>query len=242
MSMDSKSVVQISEYHLYSPCDPKQHSHVPKFGNWDSENVPYTAHFENARRERGGVMINPNDPMENPEIFNTYAHISHRHSHHNNEGSLEKKGSHQHHVHQKSRGSQSFISESGSERSHSDHKKSHGSLSSSSSHHRHRSGSHSFNDPHMNHEGTVIPKFGDWDVTDPKSGEGYTAIFSKIQNEKHAASSSSHSPSRGTLQLNNCSNLKNQYEGQSSNTVAACFQAKANEHGITGAYFGPEQT
>ncbi|MED6118619.1 hypothetical protein PIB30_004223 [Stylosanthes scabra] len=183
------------------------HSHVPKFGNWESENVPYTAHFENARRERGsGVMINPNDPIENPEAFNTYSHTSHHHSHHNNEGSLEKKGSHQHHVHQKSRGSQSFISESGSERSH----------------HRHRSGSHSFNDPHMNHEGTVIPKFGDWDVTDPKSGEGYTAIFSKIQNEKHAASSSSHSPVRGTPQLNNCSNLKNQYEGQSSKLFKYC--------------------
>ncbi|XP_041026867.1 RPM1-interacting protein 4-like [Juglans microcarpa x Juglans regia] len=46
-----------------------QHSHVPEFGNWENDNIPYTAYFENARKERGGVMINPNDPEENPEAF-----------------------------------------------------------------------------------------------------------------------------------------------------------------------------
>lgn len=48
-----------------------QGSHVPKFGNWDGENVPYTAYFENARKSnsKGGKMINPNDPEENPEAF-----------------------------------------------------------------------------------------------------------------------------------------------------------------------------
>ncbi|KAJ8551742.1 hypothetical protein K7X08_021757 [Anisodus acutangulus] len=47
-----------------------QGSHVPKFGNWDGENVPYTAYFENARKgNKGGKMINPNDPEENPEAF-----------------------------------------------------------------------------------------------------------------------------------------------------------------------------
>lgn len=43
---------------------------VPKFGNWNSEdNTPYTAVFDNARRTRGGRMINPNDPQENPDMF-----------------------------------------------------------------------------------------------------------------------------------------------------------------------------
>ncbi|KAM3373819.1 RPM1-interacting protein 4 isoform X1 [Capsicum galapagoense] len=43
---------------------------VPKFGNWDSENnTPYTVVFENARKTRGGKMINPNDPQENPDMF-----------------------------------------------------------------------------------------------------------------------------------------------------------------------------
>lgn len=48
-----------------------QQSHVPKFGNWDGDNIPYTAYFENARIEKvGGMRINPNDPEENPEAFN----------------------------------------------------------------------------------------------------------------------------------------------------------------------------
>lgn len=46
-------------------------SRVPKFGNWESEeNVPYTAYFDKARKGRtGGVVINPNDPQENPDAF-----------------------------------------------------------------------------------------------------------------------------------------------------------------------------
>lgn len=49
----------------------QQRSHVPKFGNWEGDNVPYTAYFENARKEKiGGVRINPNDPEQNPEAFN----------------------------------------------------------------------------------------------------------------------------------------------------------------------------
>lgn len=45
-------------------------SRVPKFGNWESEdNVPYTVYFDKARKDRGGKMINPNDPQENPDMF-----------------------------------------------------------------------------------------------------------------------------------------------------------------------------
>lgn len=49
----------------------QQHSHVPKFGNWDdNDNVPYTICFENARKDhKAGVKMNPNDPEENPEAF-----------------------------------------------------------------------------------------------------------------------------------------------------------------------------
>lgn len=43
---------------------------MPKFGNWGNEdNTPYTVVFENARKNRGGKMINPNDPQENPDMF-----------------------------------------------------------------------------------------------------------------------------------------------------------------------------
>lgn len=47
---------------------------MPEFGNWESqENVPYTLYFDKARKGRGGKMINPNDPEENPEMFSNVA-------------------------------------------------------------------------------------------------------------------------------------------------------------------------
>lgn len=44
-------------------------SKVPKFGAWEGgEN--YTVYFDNARKKKtNGQMINPNDPEENPEMF-----------------------------------------------------------------------------------------------------------------------------------------------------------------------------
>lgn len=33
-----------------------------------------------------------------------------------------------------------------------------------------------------------IPKFGAWDEADPRSGEGFTAIFEKVKEEKKIAS------------------------------------------------------
>ncbi|KAJ7546244.1 hypothetical protein O6H91_08G031700 [Diphasiastrum complanatum] len=45
-------------------------THVPKFGNWDSnDHVPFTRVFDSARAGKGGRPMNPNDPMENPEAF-----------------------------------------------------------------------------------------------------------------------------------------------------------------------------
>ncbi|KAJ8899286.1 hypothetical protein K2173_018260 [Erythroxylum novogranatense] len=52
-----------------------QRSHVPKFGNWESEeNVPYTAYFDKARKGRvGGKLINPNDPEDKPDLVSAYS-------------------------------------------------------------------------------------------------------------------------------------------------------------------------
>lgn len=219
-----------------------QHSHhVPKFGNWDTDNVPYTSYFENARREKSGIMINPNDPMENPEAFNTCIRVdadevmmaSHGYSH--NVHSLEN-GSH---VRRRSRGSNGELTVTAefgaSEQSHFDHSVNHkrnmskGGSSikgfSSSSHNTQRTANSSFSD-HSNHRATAIPKFGTWDVTNPKSGEGYTAIFSKIKEERQIKSSHV-SSIHSTPPLNN-SNIKNQY-GESSSWLSkyccCCFQA-----------------
>ncbi|KAL6600608.1 hypothetical protein ACP70R_045408 [Stipagrostis hirtigluma subsp. patula] len=32
--------------------------------------------------------------------------------------------------------------------------------------------------------GSPLPKFGEWDVNDPASGEGFTVIFNKARDEK----------------------------------------------------------
>ena len=32
----------------------------------------------------------------------------------------------------------------------------------------------------------AVPKFGDWDETDPASAEGYTHIFNKVREERHS--------------------------------------------------------
>ncbi|XP_058742758.1 protein NOI4-like [Vicia villosa] len=36
----------------------------------------------------------------------------------------------------------------------------------------------------MAEKGVPLPKFGEWDVNDPASAEGYTVIFNKARNEK----------------------------------------------------------
>ncbi|RDY08311.1 RPM1-interacting protein 4, partial [Mucuna pruriens] len=33
-------------------------------------------------------------------------------------------------------------------------------------------------------DGRPLPKFGEWDVNDPASAEGYTVIFNKARDEK----------------------------------------------------------
>ncbi|XP_031105963.1 protein NOI4-like [Ipomoea triloba] len=36
----------------------------------------------------------------------------------------------------------------------------------------------------MAEKGLPLPKFGEWDVNDPASAEGFTVIFNKARNEK----------------------------------------------------------
>ncbi|KAF2292472.1 hypothetical protein GH714_023222 [Hevea brasiliensis] len=39
-------------------------------------------------------------------------------------------------------------------------------------------------DGKVEEKGQPLPKFGEWDVNDPASAEGFTAIFNKARNEK----------------------------------------------------------
>ncbi|KAF3645848.1 RPM1-interacting protein 4, partial [Capsicum baccatum] len=36
----------------------------------------------------------------------------------------------------------------------------------------------------LQEKGRPLPKFGEWDVNDPSSAEGFTVIFNKARNEK----------------------------------------------------------
>ena len=38
--------------------------------------------------------------------------------------------------------------------------------------------------PHEQDKGRPLPKFGEWDVNDPASAEGFTVIFNKARDEK----------------------------------------------------------
>lgn len=43
----------------------QQQTQVPKFGNWENEDdVPYTQYFDNARKNKMGGKMNPNDPQD----------------------------------------------------------------------------------------------------------------------------------------------------------------------------------
>ncbi|CAN0927242.1 Protein NOI4 [Linum grandiflorum] len=43
-------------------------------------------------------------------------------------------------------------------------------------------------------EGRPLPKFGEWDVNDPASAEGFSVIFNKARNDKKSAAANPDSP------------------------------------------------
>ncbi|OMO55726.1 Pathogenic type III effector avirulence factor Avr cleavage site [Corchorus capsularis] len=44
-----------------------------------------------------------------------------------------------------------------------------------------------------------LPRFGEWDVNDPATAEGFTVIFAKASDEKKAAKASRNTPSKKTF-------------------------------------------
>ncbi|XP_011085411.1 RPM1-interacting protein 4 isoform X1 [Sesamum indicum] len=46
----------------------------------------------------------------------------------------------------------------------------------------------------MAEKGLPLPKFGEWDVNDPASAEGFTVIFNKARNEKRTGGKSDSPP------------------------------------------------
>ncbi|KAF5746177.1 RPM1-interacting protein 4-like [Tripterygium wilfordii] len=54
----------------------------------------------------------------------------------------------------------------------------------------------------MADKGRSLPKFGEWDVNDPASAEGFTVIFNKVRNEKKTGGKPD-SPARNDPPLKN---------------------------------------
>ncbi|XP_065878156.1 RPM1-interacting protein 4-like [Euphorbia lathyris] len=162
-----------------------QRSHVPKFGNWESDNIPYTAYFENARKDKTGVnqnvMINPNDPQQNPQAFLNFGResqveLSFSQKKINIATTSSESGQSSDYYSALRRPGKSDSTEEG-----------HGSSISTSSvvSRNHRKTSESHPSANNRHERAAsIPKFGAWDEADPSSGVGFTVIFNKVKEEK----------------------------------------------------------
>ncbi|KAK8629548.1 hypothetical protein V6N13_078383 [Hibiscus sabdariffa] len=267
--------------------EAKLSSHVPKFGDWDNDDLPYTTYFENARKEKSGRIMNPNDPEENPEAFmymrgGQESNQDCRHGHvpfafdssksgpankhrpnagkimnpndpeENPEafmymrGGLESNYDCQHaHVRTAADSSKSVWADkhnlNSADRNDSiDHQRSArrqsntrpepgtgsdtithtnhhlrtssgpkngqpggGSFSSSVSGQSQRNGNYEY----KHHRTTSVPKFGEWDETDPASGAGFTVIFNKVKEEKHAPAVSSFAtmaPEVKTMNYSDC--------------------------------------
>ncbi|KAJ7967758.1 putative RPM1 interacting protein 4 [Quillaja saponaria] len=259
---------------MASPSPQWKRSHVPKFGAWDSDNIPYTTYFENARKEKTRVKMNPNDPEENPlafmmsmngagasaggdhghEIHTGHVHADNKTTHPINSHEPKNRDGRRHHHARPPSNQRSTTSESGSEKSNSDfsllppsqhraksyEKKnmtSEGSMSSSSTNSfssstkgghakQKKTGSH----PHTvnNHHRTlsVLPKFGDWDEKDSRSGEGFTVIFDRVKQEKANAAASLPIPPP-IFRVN-----KEDLPPLDPSSVAVCFQAQASDYGL----------
>ncbi|CAN4101319.1 unnamed protein product [Withania somnifera] len=183
---------------------------VPKFGNWDNEeNTPYTVVFENARKTRGGKMINPNDPQENPDMFPNVAPPSRPKTPTEEPTNREDGDFRANSPAQRNGGRGSNSARPATHSGGSDHSiarsplhpyfqakisgrvaaspVSEGKKSYDSSH---ATPGRSFESAHatpgrhqMKHKspdrGAVVPKFGGWDDNDPQAAENYTEVFNK---------------------------------------------------------------
>ncbi|KAJ9563005.1 hypothetical protein OSB04_008165 [Centaurea solstitialis] len=177
----------------------QQRSHIPKFGSWDADNVPYTAYFDNARKDKGttGVMFNPNDPEQNPEAFMTYGGGNDDGNNDHKIVFTEKNMKTSMTSSESSRDKGSISDISNSQQSYkSDRIKSSNaerlsnfsppSPSPSPGPNRPKYGYNPADDI-VSHRSASVPMFGAWDEKDPKSAEGFTVIFQKVKEEKQIA-------------------------------------------------------
>ncbi|KAG0464152.1 hypothetical protein HPP92_020221 [Vanilla planifolia] len=230
-----------------------KNANVPQFGKWENEgSVPYTQYFENARKGKNAArMINPNDPLENPEAFYTddppihaspsraaaklgTERMKHERCSSGEEvtetqvvnyrstepTSIQKRisgspnrwqnqGDNQRRTSRHNGGSEHSIEHSPVHHPHI-RSASKGGVYSPSKERRTSSEKHRLapNTPgrsktklgdcsdNVIDKCSAVPKFGDWNVSDPTSGDGYSYIFGQVREEKHSGSNNIPSISR----------------------------------------------
>ncbi|KAH1048732.1 hypothetical protein J1N35_039516 [Gossypium stocksii] len=201
MSLNISEPVSI----LFYPSSSMARFRLPKFNEWENDNTSYSPSFE---------RINPNDSMENPKAsLHTNGESSDSSkldlaSKRNGDGKgtlSNRTGAYDHHKSTTSASSHKRMAlESGSEKSNPDYSlvtASHRRVySSQRKAHVRRSNSSSSSvsgqfistqksnqldsNKHHRRASSSIPKFGEWDETDPTSGEMFTAIYSRVKEEK----------------------------------------------------------
>ncbi|BAT86574.1 protein NOI4-like [Vigna umbellata] len=72
-------------------------------------------------------------------------------------------------------------------------------------------------------QGKPLPKFGDWDVNDPASAEGFTVIFNKARDEKKIASVSGRFPSQRKYDSRKRKNQKKSKSASNTKKKWFCF-------------------
>ncbi|KAL0389868.1 UNVERIFIED_CONTAM: RPM1-interacting protein 4 [Sesamum calycinum] len=175
-------------------------SNVPKFGNWENEdNVPYTVFFDKARKNRGGKMINPNDPQENPDMFPSSdppplppARPSRTRPEEPIGRGAVRPTTPEHRV---SREDGDFRQFSNSPARNENMGESYGRGSGSpawegkSHDSSHGTAAKSRLRPARGDEspdkGAAVPRFGEWNENDPQSAENFTHIFNKVREERN---------------------------------------------------------
>ncbi|XP_004295303.1 PREDICTED: RPM1-interacting protein 4-like [Fragaria vesca subsp. vesca] len=150
-----------------STSDEQKRPHVPRFGDWNNkgDDAPYTAAFDKARKSKlkdGVKILNPNDHQENPEACT---------------------------IVEKERVKDELVmkmklpivaEENRKCSSESETIALRPSHSRRLSHHRRKSDESELSVCSEK----PIPKFGDWDESDLKSGEDFTYKFNKLKEEK----------------------------------------------------------
>lgn len=218
-----------------------QNAKVPKFGDWEGTDVPYTQCFDDARRvKNAGRMINPNDPQENPEAFSqdrpsAQDEGEHRRPKHERRASREDSEfhrstdpSHQRRARRASTGSDRSVEQSPLHHHHQS-KSAKGGVSPSALERRASSEAHGVGSrtpvrsrlknagrgDETPDKGSTVPEFGGWEK-DPNSADGYTGIFDNLRAEKQDGSARVPIVSNDPYQTND-------HKRSSQNTGCSCF-------------------